>query len=228
MHGLWALGTGRWLEAGAWGNLGLGCCLAPSHCCREMIGSSWFLHLRLLDRSSVERRSSRGWTSAHLRAKGSPSVGADGDWSSGAWWRTETRFRTKGVEGLGFLFVFRLGVRRLSEEDVHWKCGRKPTTSGDRGRPVGATLCSGLSSRCLTAVFSILQSLLQQNASDSSWARKMTAQHPQLFHGTGWAAGRGWARDGVEGDSEVRHDWVCRTEPGKQDGARSPSVSPFL
>lgn len=40
-----------------------------------------------------------------------------------------------------------------------------------------APLSSGFSSQCLTTVFSLLQSPRPQNVSDSSWERKMTAQH---------------------------------------------------
>lgn len=40
-----------------------------------------------------------------------------------------------------------------------------------------APLSSGFSSQCLTTVFSLLQSPRPQNASDSSWERKMTARH---------------------------------------------------
>lgn len=55
-----------------------------------------------------------------------------------------------------------------------WK--GSPIVQG-REEELEATLSSGFSSQCLTTVFSLLQSPQPQNASDSSWERKMTAQH---------------------------------------------------
>lgn len=54
-----------------------------------------------------------------------------------------------------------------------WK--RKPIILG-REEELEATLSSGFTSQSLTTVFSLLQSHLPQNASGSSWERKMTVR----------------------------------------------------
>lgn len=95
---------------------------------------------------------------------------------------------------------------------------------------LGATVSSGLCSQCLITVFSLLQSLPPQSASDSSWARRMTAQHP-LSSSPSWMSCCPWMGRRWSGRRPQGEPWpiVCSTYLWKQVwGKRVESVSEHL
>lgn len=128
-HGLWALGTGKVAgRRGPGGNLGLGCSLAPSHCCREndwlqlvSVSDFWMGH-QWRKREAHVVGPQLIWGLKVLRQSGR-GIGALFFWSVVESWDTVQNQRSR--EGLGFLLSLGWGRGRLGEEDVHWKCGRE-------------------------------------------------------------------------------------------------------
>lgn len=83
-------------------------------------------------------------------------------------WRAETRFGSQAQREEALI---------CSDKGCPLKMWKgSPIVLGREEEPE-APLSSGFSSQCLTTVFSLLQSPRPQNVSDSSWERKMTAQH---------------------------------------------------
>lgn len=160
-----------------------------------------------------KERKSWGWTSAHLRAKGSLSHTTQ-NWSAVLLESSgELRYSLEPTEERRALVSFCLEV-----EDKQGRCPLKmwkgsPAALGME-EELGATRSSGWCSQCLTAVFSLLQSLPPQSESDSSWARRMTAQHP-LSSSPNWMSccpwmGRRW--NGRRQRGEAR--WMLQYWPG--------------
>lgn len=144
----------------------------------------------------------------------------------------EAQFRTKGVErGLGFLFVFRLGTRQAQRGACPLRAWKGSPTALGTEDELGVTLSSGLSSQCLTIVFSLLQSHLPPSASASSWAKRMTAQHP-LSSSPSWTncwpwMGRRWSGRRQPGEAWLTvRDRPEETGMGPETGLCTPFSNP--